>query len=674
MRVKLLNGVGGSTSAKQAYFIAVGLSVVLSFTPLRLLSLLIVLYIVGRILRTSFGLVTRLVLAFLIVVSLNSILAAIAWVVNIPLSSALLLNIYNVVLLAILLSPYKTPSFWCPLSELRQGEEWAAVLLSLATAIILWAPLGMHPNATKTLPVIAGGGDNSAHLSLVKVNDLNKGYAFGLFNRIASYPGPSSYPESWHFNTAFLKWIIEPAVSVQSPGRILLLFYSCSVLWFGLMTFLMARLSLSLGKRLKKTANKFSGIGSLLVCASTIAVYLIPLFVSGFQTQISAFALLLGELYFLFMAYQKRDGERYIYLLLAGLMVAGLTLMWQFLTPVAALFLAACVLQIAWSAKKWPPLAFIVIAAGLTWAVLFQFIIQASFVIPSTKEHVSIINLTGYVPHVAMYPLLTAFLIITAYLYLRKSNLQLRLIYLPAAMALTFSLVLMAYQLTTVKELRYYYFKSTYTYVLLAAILLGSMGTELVASLLANRPGFNSTWGKRLHRFFLLGVVATVGAVVFWSSKSTAFDDLIHSRIRGIGPGQASAIAQTIDKDPSSGYLFAPIASCNRGDDIRATLFAHALAYSPPNDAPLMANFELEPISKERLFKEINEFLTVHKTKIVIASGDLALSNELLDVLGPNRQYVELINLDNTLETEPQNQCPDRIRNLTPAEKAGGLR
>ena len=271
-----------------------------------------------------------------------------------------------------------------------------------------------------------------------------------------------------------------------------------------------------------------------------------------------------------------------------------------------------------------------------------------------------------------MYPLLTILAILVVYTYFRFENIRLRILFLYALVAILFSIGLMEYQLAKVHAVRYYYFKSTYTYILLVAPLLGALGGELTQSLLSYRPKIHlPSWA---HRSIVVAVVIIVGSVSFWSLKSVAFSNLVNDRLSGISPAQADAITNLLHQNPQNGYRLIPIGSCNRGDDIRAMLFANALAYTPNNSLPnINLNVELTPLNEATLFKQINYFLNHHPERIYILSSDQVIGNNLMQALGRNAHFIQLINLDPTPQTEPVSQCPNRVRMLTPQEIASGL-
>ena len=141
-----------------------------------------------------------------------------------------------------------------------------------------------------------------------------------------------------------------------------------------------------------------------------------------------------------------------------------------------------------------------------------------------------------------MYPMVTLFVVLIVYAYYQWKSTAHKLMLFAAAVALGFSLLLMAYQLRTIGELRYYYFKSNYTYILLATILAAPMIGEIVRQLYNHPPVKN----RRLHHQLIGTIVGLLAVIVFWQCKSLAFDDFLHSRMGGVSPAQAQAISDVM--------------------------------------------------------------------------------------------------------------------------------
>jgi len=379
-------------------------------------------------------------------------------------------------------------------------------------------------------------------------------------------------------------------------------------------------------------------------------------------------ALFLVELLLLAEAYRARTSNRYKYFLGAMLAAAGVSFFWSFLLPVAVAAAGLCILQSTVSGRKLPPPYFLVGFVLLSWLILFQPIMQAAFVV-KLKTDVPIINMPGNVVRTEMYSLVVIFLGLSAYVYFQFKSKALGLFYTASAVTLAFSLALMAYQLSTIQELRYYYFKSNFTYISVAIIMLAAIGGDIARRLLLHSPIKNS----RRHGIIICLSLCIISLGGFLTLRSSSFDDFLYNRMGGVSAAQADAISNVMSQNTNAGVSLLPIGSCNRGDDIRAAQLAHALIYSPATTMPSVYGYlELSYLDKEYLFEAIRDY-TRSYDELTILSSDLALSGELRTRLGPLSQKVQFVELDATAETEPAAQCPDRVRALTDAERAGGL-
>lgn len=648
---------GNNQRRQVTYGVVLLLSAFLAFSPLRIVSLFAVIYVASRLLHRVPGLISRLILSFLILVCVNASVAAVAWTFGWPLASGIMLAGYSLCLLAI--SIFSTVPTLVPTKKeaFDRGDLWSLGLAVLVMGVLI-VPVMHTFRPEGLLPIIANGGDNSAHIEMVKFNDLNHGFSLGLNNRINPARNQISYPQGWHFNQAFLKWTVETAVPFHnSPSRLVIFYYITTALWFCAFIFLLLRTVYAITEKLRPQQSELAKLAPLFVVATATAGWLLPLLLNGFQSEIGAFCLILGELYFLLVAFDKKPSTRYGYLMLAALMVAGINYFWVFLTPVAAIPVAVCLVYTAWVNRRLPPLHIWFVAFFVGLSALFQIYIQLTYTSPVNNPS---INARGFIQPTAMYVLLALFLMASVYVYIRSANIRLRLAYLFSVIALLFSLGLMRYQLQTIHELRYYYFKSTYTFIMLVVIILAVASYELLGNALRIKPPYKKipVLGHKLLLSLAFVLFASLG---FWSLKSVSFDKLTRGGLLGFSHSQAAKLSEALNVNTTEGYHIIPIGSCNRGDDIRVLLFSHALAYAPQSSVGTVASVELEPISRTGLFTAINRFLDVSREPITVLSSDQQIGNQLMDALGDNRQYVKLVNLDGSPETEPFTQCPERI-------------
>ncbi len=628
---------------------------VLSTTPLRFFAFVIIIYVGARLLPLSIGLIGKVVAAYLMIASANCIIAGVAWLLKLQLTSGLLLSILLFTLLVTVMFMHSKKIRLPAIPKLWMGDDLVAVAVAVAALVILFLPVFPRPNANTLAPVVIAGGDNSAHIEMLKTNDFNRGYSIGTDNRFNMASNLYAYSQGWHFNGAFVKWLIESFVYIgSSPSRILALFYTYSAVWFAILVFLMTRLSLMVasinGKR-----KGWSRIAAALICSLGVAGWVLPLFASGFEPQIGSLALFLLEILFLLEAYDRPADRRYGYLLLAGFAAATLSFVWVFLLPLAALSLLLFVGHTYFTTKrKRPPIYFMLIGALLGLTSFFQIYIQMTH-----PESGGGIDAYGYIPYMPpLYPFIGVILAAGLYVYLHFTSLKLRILYIYGLLTIAFAIGMMVYQVTAFDEVRYYYYKSLHTVVVIAIILVAAIGSRLLQQVLVHRPQKIS---QAPHTVLVIGTLLVLFGIAFVAVKSPQFDDYYHKRIAGITPEQANTMVDLIAANPINGFRYAPIGSCDRGNDIRAILLAHALAYTPAAYKEPTVVLGLTSSDKQFIYWQINLFLKRHKKDLYVISRDQSLNAGLFDYVGANSRFIHLIDVDPDPPATLLADCPGRL-------------
>ncbi len=481
-----------------------------------------------------------------------------------------------------------------------------------------------------------------------------------------------SYPQGWHLNAAFDKWLLRATDHYKdSPGRTVAFFYLYTIMWFAIFCFIVVRLGLYLVRERRKSTHFISKLVVLFFLAIGLALWFLPLFLSGFQTAIAAWLFLLIEIIFIIEACEASKLQaKYNYIALALFMFAGINYMWVFLAPVALLPIAVILLNTIRLTKSWPPFNFIFWGILALASASFQVIVQMK-VAPHTN--VPFIDLTGFIDHTSMAILLAVMTGIAIYFYYNRSLVRFKVVFLYTVAAIIFSIILMLHQLSTLHELRYYYFKSTYAFIVLALIASSFIIGNTVNKMFLRTPKQSKKSGV-LHISFILIATLILGACLLTLLKPKILTATFQGGARGISQQQADALSTELVKDQVNGYRMIFIGSCNRGDDIRASDFANSLSYIPPRLIPHVgSSITLSRLNEDTLFNQINHYLDRETGNITIVSSDQVISQRLKKALGNNISRVTLIDVDSTLETEPQSQCPDRVRLLTPDDIKAGI-
>ncbi len=636
------------------YMVALAVGEMLAFTPLRFISLLVLLAVVASLLPLRTGSLTRLVAAFGLVTCVNSLVAVLFWIINRPLSSALLLSLLNAATCGLIYLAQRKqvrPSDW----QITAADIASLVAALVAIGIVIW-PVLQSPHGATLAQLVTAGGDNAEHLLIVKADDLNRGVAYGLLNRVNPPDNAINYPQGWHFNVAFTKWLLEPIVHFNgSPTKILLLFYLQACLWLGLLIYLIVQLGCRLGQWAGQH-SPLASLGAAIVVLIVFGHWLVWLTTLGFQAQIAALVVLLLESLLLVEALHLNIAKRYPLLLLATLLAAGISYQWGLLLPIAVLPLLLVLGWQVYRQRRLPPLYFILAGLYLALFSLLQFFFVKIFHV--TLEEPLLLQ-RGYIGQTSMYSLLFLAVLASGYAWLRLKNNAGRLLYSFLLAALLFSLGLFFYQLHQVHELRYFYFKANYTVIVFAAVFLAAMAYELLALIWRARP--NPKW---LSAGVFSICLLTLGLMVGWSTRSPFIDAYAQRTLAGIGLNQSGVLVDQAHARPLGGYFLTFMGSCDRGDDIRASQLANALAFTAYPQQPNEASFDPGNPDERGVFFAIKTMANNAPVPPTIVSNDQVLSNKLRDYLGSGAGKINLITLDTTPETEPIAQCPNRSRDV----------
>jgi hypothetical protein len=652
----------------RSYLIVLAFAALLAVTPLRILSLLLIVLVISRLLRAKMlGFLSHLVLGFLVVVSLTSLISLTTWIFGWTLSSSKILLYLVLVIFIYVYAFTRSPRPLLPQkNEVLDLGDFASFALACALVTVLCLPFIRDPTIPTLGQLVMAGGDNSTHMELVKLNDINQNVSYGTNNKVNVLTDMSNYPQAWHFFTVFISWCLNPLISSSNIiGRFLLIFYMMSVLWFAVLVFLLVRSSVWLGENIigkYKPSNKISVIGAVGVTGAAAIGWLVTLFAYGFQTQIAASVFLVAEVIILLIAWTHNEKDRRSYLRLAMLFAATSMFMWFFVGSASIVALALGYMLTYVKTRSLPHLEDWVLGLVLGLLVLLQASFRSIFKL-TTVDNGSLLTSTGLVEKVDLYWLLIGFVMISLFFYAKMATKKYVVLYATLLSSLIFSFGILVYQLQATGEPRYFYYKANYTILILLLIPLGACVFYLVHRL------FDTFQRNKIGKNFVALSVMVLMFMVVWPMRSPLFDSYVDNQAFGVERRQAEAVVEILSKDRSAGYRTVSIGSCNRGNDIRTVQLARSLAFTNKT-IRTSADFLLTVQSKEYLFKEIEEFTMNRQEKLILISNDRALEAELYTQLGKLDKNIELYSLDTTIETETKFQCPDRIRTLTPEEYA----
>jgi hypothetical protein len=359
------------------------------------------------------------------------------------------------------------------------------------------------------------------------------------------------------------------------------------------------------------------------------------------------------EMYVLVEAYDRPANKRYVMLLLASIFALGTAFMWVFLVPISIGILGLCVLQTVIANKKLPSLpiifGFVIIGIFLAFQPLLIWMFPVSF-----DGGVSMIQQRGFINPTSIEALAAVAALAAIAVLMNRKNQPLKMLFVGLSLALGFSAVLGAYQMHTLGELRYFYYKSTYTAIVIGASLLGAVAYYFSYKIVGATTKFRTA---------ILAILVVAGALVVWQIKDPIALTYIDGGIGGMNQQTAQAVLKQAARGPVVASNTTLLGNCNRGDDIRANLFVTALASTMIYGG---ASFDQGKHDQARIFEAIVTHLRRSQVPISIISSDQMITAALKAYLGNQAQNpkIEIIDLDQTPETEPISQCPDRIRDI----------
>ena len=642
IRVKTRGFIKKNT--KSFDFVVLALAVLVGFTPLRFFALLLVIWILSRSLSRRFGMLLSFVLSAVLIYGVLAIFGALFWFWDMAPTSGQVLTLLCLAT-AFAAATRNEESFE---NKSITSSELVSLLVTAVIGFVLFMPFIPRPTGPRLAQVVMYGGDNSAHIQLVKVNALNGSNAFGLTNRVNAARNLSYYPQGWHYGGAITSLLLEPTFKIsQSQTKNLLFYYTYTLVWFLALIFLLCNLALESTKYLAtrfKTLSMFVPAGLVLIAASS---WLVSLFAYGFQTQIAASVVLLVQLFFTIQYLHEEDTNKkqWLIVLLLGLGAVN-NFMWLFLAPLSLGLPAVLFVSLFYKTKSYPRPSQFLGYATFGVLALAQPWIQYAFL----KGGDNFFNQRGDVVKLSIVPLFLISVLCFAYAWSLRRQLWLRAVAWPLALALFFSLFAMWYQLLTIHEKRYYFYKSEFTVFILLVPLVAAAAQFLLAKYFATLR-----WRERVIAALTVMVLLIVG---FSSTKSSVFIGYQKNTISGLPLTHANLIIELLARGDDTASMTAFYGACNRGDDLRALQLMQGLSKDVKTTS--FSFFDLAPHNKY-YFYEAAELFAKRTPKTIFVGHDLALEKELRAKVSLPAQ-TEFIQVDSSIETESILQCPDRIR------------
>lgn len=322
-----------------------GISALLLFTPLKLLTLPIILLFLSRyfpIPGKSASLLLRTIFLFLVFTCLQQVVGILFWVVHIDFTWNW--SIVPLLLLA-LFCLIRPPSFTSEFKLFTRDDIAAAVVSILSVLVIAGTTLSGGPIGQQLLRYLTTGFDNTAHFSLSVSVYEEQGYIYGPIESTEErlvYKNLSAYPQGWHLSNSTIWHALTNDVNImQSPRKAFVLFFATILLWYGITIFLVARLILGVSTIIRKR-RKSTTISHVTIFSLTVLLQMLLLFSVikyGFSNYLALICYLLATIYCGLHAQDKQElMGRNSFLIIGLLLCAGATYTWLLAAPIGFLF------------------------------------------------------------------------------------------------------------------------------------------------------------------------------------------------------------------------------------------------------------------------------------------------------------------------------------------------
>lgn len=632
-------------------FVLTVLSLFLSLLPIPTIVPAILLVVALSVIfpLSGVGYITRGVLSVLLLASLNSIAALIAWGLKLSLDSTLLIICYNLILLGVLFS------FSSSIAEMVEHHkkilwiELVGVILATLAIGILVRILAQGADAVDLTRIVTFTDDNTAHLTIVNHIDKYGSYLYG--NRSLLENGTPSgylaYPQGWHLNTALATQLFTTNSDI-SPQRLLLSYYIVSSAWVGALAYLFTVLTLLLARSIRFKVHLGAAVTAVMgVGVSFFVNTIYPLFTWGAHPQIASFVLLLALIAVASDALTNTVKLKSILASISIIYIVAIAFIYYFLLPTVLLFIALFLLFNfrAQMIKFWknPSIVFFALLLLISLApvaMYFKYIdVSQAEVFKASGGTLAFSNsLLFAVPFMAVL-----------YSFQKKSRPLLWAGILLLCSTL-FMAVIMLYQYQTLGSLQYYGFKASHSVILLSALILSVLFTEILSYLFSKK--------NTLLPFPIFISIAVLSTTVFaQTQRHPLFDIYVKDSPYGLNEDIASAIVSASQSPQATGTL--ALGSCQSYFDVRAINMIIALSGETTSHQTKIALAQYNSKQQLKVFDLIRDYqISAAPQPLTILSSDTTTVKMLKDYLGASAESINFIDVSHG---DPDTKCPLRL-------------
>lgn len=438
------------------------------------------------------SLILKLLVSILLILSINSFLALMLTLINLRFNPYIFIFMYlniNLILYKLCRSRFlKLGTFIAKIKNQKYNLLIYLILVIVPFAFVNTSLITKGFSVNNIIKISTQGEDNISHSEMIRFNhDSHKEYMANDVRDVSYiHPSLSTYPQGIHANIAILLNALESFGVKDFDGydfyivEWLIISFLYAVLFASSLYFLIETICSRLNFRIERVGVSISSL--FFLCASMLT-YGISLLKFGFLTHIASLLILLAQLQ-VFHVFTKlnslkpfsSNNKQHILIVVLITLTFGVANIWLFLWPVSFI-----ITQIAIIMESIPNSLNIKNINGLIKrmscfirAIHFKYFIPYSLLLALTSAQFLLekffggngsINAKGAIDKIDFSVLVFIIFIIASTLILIAFSKNKRSIWhiVPAIVIILFTAASVAYQLHTVREVRYYSIKSMYS-------------------------------------------------------------------------------------------------------------------------------------------------------------------------------------------------------------------
>lgn len=373
-------------------------SVLLLFTNVRILSYAICVLALSLILSIrskSIGVLTRLVLSFLLITCIQQIIGLLFWKTGQRFTYFwALAPILSIIVVKLLLKRNILRSS----ISITKNDLIAVLFSSFFILTVSLTTISNGPILQKLIQYSTTGFDYSTHQSLVLSLYETQGYIYGSQNMVSSkivYKDLSSYPQGWHLSNSIAWRGVTNNLTIINLSSVMELFFITMLAWYGIVTYLITVLVFELMAMLIDRKPKLNDyiipLGSLLLVQLTAILHIVE---KGFVNYLGLIAYLIAMLIIALCKYDKTIKNIH-FAIMGSLLAVGITFSWLLAAPIGFMLLIMVLAKSALSSHLYKRLygvnfLYIILFIIICLSSVIQLYITVNF--SQTSNH---INATG---------------------------------------------------------------------------------------------------------------------------------------------------------------------------------------------------------------------------------------------------------------------------------------